>query len=220
MLRRPPRHAFTLAELMISMAASMLIVTALLAGSMSLQRSLHGSEIFGSSQADQRRLMDYIARDLRRSTAIAARDTGTTTGLTAGGALDLSDRMALVLTLPGYYQSEAAASADFDRPLPVVASEAGVGYGTTDGFAPGVEVSYRKVFVPDEGCVCFVRLEAGAQHVIVRQAEGLFLRVTISGDGLSGIMEAWFRLASSSVRPVVSTHDQVMLRNRRTDAAE
>lgn len=214
----PP--AFTIAELMISMAASMLIVGALLAGTMGLQRSLHASETYGSSQADQRRLIDYLARDLRRSIAIAATDAGGASGMLAGETVTILDKASLVLTLPGYYKNDVPANADFDQPLPVITSNDGASYGTTAGPAPGVVVSYRKVFLPEEGCVCFVRQEADAKHIIVRKAEELSLRVTIARDGQSGGIEAWFRSPFSGVRPLVSTCDQVMLRNRRTDAAE
>lgn len=221
MKRVAPDRAFTIAELIISMAASMLIVVALLAGSVSLQRSLHASELYGSSQADQRRLIDYVARDLRRAVAIAATDAAGAPSEVTGGMASVTERAALLLTLPGYYKSDVPANADFDQPLPVITANDGVSYGTTaTGPAPGVAVSYRKVFVAEEGCVCFVRQEADAQHIIVRGADELALRITIGPDGKSAVIEAWFRAPSSGARPLVSTCDQVMLRNRRTDAAE
>lgn len=220
MKRLAPHRAFTIAELIISMAASMLIVGALLAGSMGLQRSLHASEIYGTSQSDQRRLIDYVARDLRRAVAFAATDEGGASGMGAGGTASIADRATLVLTLPGYYKSDVPADADFDQPLPVIASNEGVAYGTTAGPAPGVVVRYRKVFVAEEGCVCFVRQEAETKRIIVRRADDLSLRVTIADDGMSGVIEASFRTPSSGVRPLVSTCDQVMLRNRRADRAE
>ena len=131
------------------------------------------------------------------------------------------ERAALLLTLPGYYQSDVPATADFDQPLPVIAASGGVSYGTVAaGPAAGVAVSYRRVFVAEEGCVCFVRQEAAAQRVIVRRAEELALRITVAADGKSALLEASFSAPWSAARPLVSTSDQVLLRNRRTDAAE
>ena len=219
--RRAPSEGFTIAELMISMAAGMMILGALLAGSMGLQRSMHASELYGSSQSDQRRLIDYVARDLRRAVAIGATDAAGAPVALASGSVGVAERATLLLTLPGYYKSDVPGNGDFDQPLPVIAADDGVSYGTTAaGPAAGVAVSYRKMFLAEEGSVCFIRQEADARHIIVRGAEELALRITIAADGKSAVIEASFRAPLSAARPLVSTSDQVLLRNRRTDAAE
>ena len=75
------QRAFTLGEMMISMAGSTVVVGALLLSSMQLQRSLHASEMYATNQAAQRRLLDSLSRDLRRSVGVA---TTTTIGGSGG----------------------------------------------------------------------------------------------------------------------------------------
>jgi len=220
MRRSADDHGFTFAELLVSMAVSVMIIGALLGGSVALQRTLRASELYGSSQSDQRRLIDYLARDLRRSIAIAATDAAGLPQTVADETIAVSDRASLVLTLPAYYKSDVPSDARFDQPLPVVTANGSIYYGSSAGPAPGVVVSYRKTFVAEEGCVCFVRQEAEVKQIIVRPAEDLHLRVTVAPDGRSAAVQAWFRSPSHGIRPVVSTYDHVLLRNRRSDRSE
>ena len=76
-MNRTPRaqRAFTLAEMMISMVGSSVIIGALLYSSMQLQRSLHAGEAYAGLQADQHRLLDYVTRDLRRAIGIGSTQT-------------------------------------------------------------------------------------------------------------------------------------------------
>ncbi|MEA3213653.1 MAG: hypothetical protein QOE70_6710 [Chthoniobacter sp.] len=218
MTQTPAARAFTLAETVIAMASSVLIIGALLLGTMGLQKSLHASEAFASSQSDQRRLIDYLARDLRRCIGI-----GVTTGVSgaftrlAAETVIIEDRTALVLTLPGYYKSDTPSKAEFDEALPAVKTDKGIGYGSGSGPAPGVSVTFRKVFLPEQGGYCFVREEAGTEQAIVRGAKDLQLQVGIATDGKTCAVEVWFRSAFGNLRPVISTHDQIMLRNLRID---
>lgn len=218
-MKKPnPQGAFTLTETMTALAASVIIISGLLVGTIGLHRSLRGSEIYASSYSDQRRLIDYVARDLRRAIGIAATDaSGTPRQLTAG-MIDISDRASLVLTLPGYYKSNVPTDADFDQPLPATATPTGPQYGTASNPAPPVTVIFRKLFIAEEGRVCFVRQEAAARRTIVRDAQDLHLRATVAEDGKTCALEAWFRSQFSGVRPVVSTFDRVMLRNVRSSS--
>lgn len=58
MTRTLLQGAFTLAEILISMAGTTIVVGALLLSSIQLQRSLHSSELYAVKQAAQRRLLD------------------------------------------------------------------------------------------------------------------------------------------------------------------
>ncbi len=208
----PSRAAFTLVEMIISMAVSVLVIGALLLGSISLQKSLHASETYASSYSDQRRLIDYLARDLRRSIEVTATDSDGLPFDPTAGPLTVADKSALTVTLPGYYQSNSPGSRAYDQPLPVNSADRPT-YGTATSPAPVVSVSFRKVFIAAEGCVCFVRQEANSTQVIVRQADDLFLRLQVARDRQSCTAEVWFRSAFSGIRPLVSTHDKIMLRN-------
>jgi len=212
---RSKLRGFTMAEVLIALAATVIIIGALLLGCMSLQKSLRGSEVYASRQSDQRRLIDYIARDLRRAIDLSAtNEEGQPMQITTE-PFKIQERAALIANLPGYYQTNVPHQSGFDQPLPVVHSENGADYGTAAGPAAEVRVSFHRVFVAREGTVCFVRREADTEEVIVRDAADLHLRVSVAADRRSCGLEVWFRSPYSGVRPLVSSFDEVMLRNFR-----
>lgn len=211
--------AFTMAEMMISVAGSAIIIGALLLSSVGLQRTFRASELYAAAQADQRRLLDYLTRDLRRAVGVAtcASVNGGASTKVGSDPVNVDGDVGLLLTLPGYYKNNSPETADYDQPLPVVSKDQHADYGTATGVAPAVPVIFRKTFVASEGCVCFVRQEADAQLVIVRDAADLSTRITLNPDGTSCLVEVWFASPYSSSRPLVAAHDQIMLRNNRVD---
>ncbi len=217
-MRRCSRErGITLAEVLIAMAGSILIIGALMAGSLGLQRSFHASETYANSQADERRLIDYVARDLRRAIGISTSSAGGVSSRLTSGAVELDGTMALILTLPAYYKSNATADSAYDQALPVIAAGDRVAYGTEAGPAPVVPVSFRKLFLAAEKSMCFVRDEGDTRQVIVRNAETLQLQVTVAADGESCALVAQFLSPFGRQQTAVAVHDQVMLRNARID---
>lgn len=216
---RPRQGGFTIAEMLIAMAGSSIIIGALLFSSVGLQKAFRASEVFAAAQADQRRLLDYLTRDLRRAVGISQVTSINGTGGTKVGTAPVSieNETGLLLTLPGYYRSNEPSSAEFDEVLPVVVDNHRVDYGSDSEKAPAVPVVFRKIFLAEENCVCFVRQEGDAQTVIVRRAEDLATRVTLSSDGTSCTVEVWFTSPFGSTRPLIAAHDQIMLRNNRID---
>jgi Tfp pilus assembly protein PilV len=220
MNRAAGNSGFTLAEVMVAMAGTMIIVTALMLAAIGVQKSLRASEIYAASQADQRRLLDYLSRDMRRAVGIAK-----TANLSGTGAVKLTTQpltvegsTALVLTLPGYYQNNAPGTTLYDQPFPVTTVGERVDYGTKELVASNVTVTFRKEFVATENSLCFVRQEAGAWSVIARKAENLHLRITLAPDGQTADVEVWFESPFAiGVGPSIATYDQIMLRNMRID---
>jgi len=210
-------HGFTLAEMMIGLGASMLMMGGLLLAAVGLQKSLSQNETYAVRHSDQRRLIDYVARDLRRSVGVAATDATGAPRVASGETIVLSDLATIVLSLPGYYRSNISTNPEFDRPYSIITTTGGPAYGNAAGAAPEVSVAFRKVNVPAEGGVCFVREEAGATSIIVRRAEALELRATIAPDGKSCVLEAQFLSPYTQVGRVITTRDQIMLRNLRID---
>lgn len=133
------RAAFTLMEAMIGAAVSSIVLATLATGSIALMRSYNASEDYSTAQADQLRVLDYIARDVRRALTVTV--TATPPKLT--------------LTLPDQY-----AGADPDRTFrsPTLTTQ-GNTLGATYGTTP-VTVSY---YVAGS---TFVRNENGALTVI------------------------------------------------------
>jgi prepilin-type N-terminal cleavage/methylation domain-containing protein len=69
------KGGFTLAEIMVSMAAFSMVSIALLMASTSLRRNASAVSDYSSDHADQMRLSDYIAMDLRRSVSVGTLST-------------------------------------------------------------------------------------------------------------------------------------------------
>lgn len=204
---------------MIGLAGSIVIIGALLFGSMSLQRALHASELYATYQSDQRRLIDYLSRDLRRAIGIASATTvnGSAAIKLSSGSLTVEDNTALVLTLPAYYQNNDPGTTGYTQPMSVVTADNRVDYGTTAGFAPGVCVIFRKMYVASEGTVCFVREEADHAFIIIRHADNVHLNVTVSPDGTTCLAQVAFQSPYQNVGPLVTTSDEILLRNIRAD---
>src|SRR3954447_10877236 len=94
---------FTMAEMMIAMAGSAIIIGALMFSSLGLQRAFRASELYAAAQADQRRLLDYLTRDLRRSVGIATSNSvsGVDAAKVEEKPVSVENGMGLLLTLPG-----------------------------------------------------------------------------------------------------------------------
>ena len=210
------RAGFTLTEMIVSLAASVILIAGLLLGAAGLQRTLHDNETFAVSYADQRRVIDVVSRDLRRAIGLSIDSGGVSSPFTSG-LVAVGDGTALVFSLPAYYQSNVPADPTFDKPLVAVTTGSRLSYGDAGGVKPEVPVRFSKEFVAAANCVCFVRTEAGHSEIVVRDAAELFLQVTMAADGKSCVVEAWFRSQARGVKPVVSTYDRIMLRNIRID---
>lgn len=216
---RQKAAAFTLAEVMVSLAASMLVLGGLVASMAALQRALQGSENLAGAYSDQRRLTDYLTRDIRRAVGVAWTDASGVRGSepSVETKIQIQDRASLILTLPAYYQSDNRADATYDSALQVVDSATRVDYGTKDGLGAPVEVIYRKIYFAKEGCICFVRTEAGVDEVIVRPGERLLAEVTLPAGGQTCTLRTVYRANTlRAIQPVV-TYDQLLLRNPRLD---
>ncbi len=215
---RSALHAVTLAEMMIALSGSIIVLGALLLSSTQLQRALYASERCAMKQADQRRLVDYLGRDLRR--AIGLRTTTNVNGSggtrLAASTVAVENGLSLAVVLPAYYQSQSTADDVYDEPLPVVVADNYVDYGTAAGHAPAVLVVFRKDYIDSEGCTCFVRLEGDSRTVIMRQADDMHLRVGLSEDGRVCDVEVAYTPATG-LAPKVTTHEDVLMRNIRID---
>lgn len=211
---------FTLAEAMVAMAGTVIIIAALMLGAVGVQRSMRSSEIHAGNQSDQRRLLDYLSRDIRRAVGIGQTTTiaGTEVIRLGSESFKIEGRAALALTLPGYYRSNEPTNETFDESLPVTMARGQVDYGTKEAVAPKVPVIFRKEYVATEDSVCFIRQEGDASEVIVRRAENLHLRVTLDRSGRRASMEvAFLSPFSAKSGALVVTYDEVMLRNQRID---
>jgi hypothetical protein len=199
----------TLVEVMISLAASTMILGALFVSAFSIQKVLHGSETYSVSYGDQKRLSDYLGRDLRRAIEVDFTDSDGNRRPLGLETVSVQDRATLILTLPDYYQSDDPTNPNYTAPQPVTTNTGRIDYGS----AGTVEVTFRKIFVGSEGSTCYVRQEAANEQVIVGSADNLTLQISLSPDGCTGLVKSWFRAPYSTIGPLVSTSEQFMLRN-------
>jgi len=70
-LGRPDRRAFTLVEMMVGAAIGSIILSALMLGTVALLRTFKAVEHYSDGVIDQARILDYIARDVRRAASVA-----------------------------------------------------------------------------------------------------------------------------------------------------
>ena len=89
------RAAYTLVELMMATSMTAVIVVAVLSGIVTLQKSYTATEQYATGMADQQRLLDYLALDLRRAMTISTSATPWT--------LD-ADGKGLQINVPDYYR--------------------------------------------------------------------------------------------------------------------
>jgi len=116
---------FTVVEVAVATAVYSMLFAALIGGSIALQRAFSATEDYSMATTDQLRILDYVARDVRRATAVAISQS--------------SKR--LDLTMPDQY-ANAAPSRTFRTPS---VSMTAVTYGTTPG-----TVSY---YISGSNCV-------------------------------------------------------------------
>ena len=86
-------RAFTLVEVMIAATMLGIVLVAALFGVVSLQKSYVATEEYATGLADQMRLLDFLAQDLRRAAAPPAMD---------------ADGQGVHITVPDYYRFNAS----------------------------------------------------------------------------------------------------------------
>ncbi len=89
----PRRHGFTLLEVLIAASMLAVVIVASLTGVISLQKSYSATEEYATELADQMRLLDFLALDLRRASAPPTMD---------------NDGQGIQITVPDYYRFNAS----------------------------------------------------------------------------------------------------------------
>ena len=109
--------AFTLVEVMIAATMLAVVIVAALTGVTTLQKSYAATEQYATGMADQMRLLDYLAQDLRRAVAAPVTD---------------ADGQGIRITVPNYYRFN---SSDKQHLFPVVNDAKVNGDGTAAAYA-------------------------------------------------------------------------------------
>ena len=101
------RKGFTLVELMMAMTVSVIILGIFTYAGLGITRSLSATERYIVGIANENRIMDYVAADLRRAVRVSTLTGGTYTVLKNSGSTtySITDTTLLVLSIPDYYAS-------------------------------------------------------------------------------------------------------------------
>ncbi len=155
------QRAFTLAEMMMSLGCSTIILAAVVVSGVALQKSFAAVEAYSTTEADQLRVLDYIAMDCRRgmrSTVGTVTTPAVVNGSWVNGTFTVSSAspQTLLLSLPVYYSSSAGTIT-----TPSISSAGQIAYGSGS-----VTVSY------------FQSGNNFNREVVIQDASGNFTRDT------------------------------------------
>lgn len=99
-----PHAAYTLLELMVAMTMTAIVLVATLAGIVALQKSYADTEEYANGTADQMRLLDSLAQDLRRAVIVPANGAA---AARPAWSMDADDQ-GLTINVPNYYRFNAS----------------------------------------------------------------------------------------------------------------
>jgi len=89
--------AFTLTETLVASAAASLVLGALMATSVAMQKSFSAAQAYATAEGDQLRFSDYVALDCRRALSASVANSVVINGISTNNVL--------TLTIPDYYDS-------------------------------------------------------------------------------------------------------------------
>ena len=186
---RHNQRGFALSEMMIATLVFSVITVGLLMAFVSLTRSYAGTTDFAINHADQMRISDYLALDLRRAVAVTANTNDTT------------------IFIPSYY------AADGTVQTPTLDGDGGVNYGASGSsvriryYLSGSTI-YRQ---QDSGTPVALATNVGDFTFSVTDAgKVVSTQITFNPTFRSGT-------ASSAVKLATSFYNTTLLRNSRRD---
>jgi len=196
-LKRVAQSGTTLVEVVIASAITVTLSGILAVGLITVQRTFAASEHHANSQTAQIRIVDYIARDLRRALTVTQR---------AGNGLDL--------TIPDYYTSSDPRIATPRDPH--ITTSGDVVYGTRS-----IPVSYyERTDAKGNHLVC--RSYDGVETILATDVERfeLALPAGLNGDVITVSVSFVPRFQMSSaarenMRDGTSVFNSTLLRNKR-----
>lgn len=183
--RTAARRGFTQVEMFVSLAVLGILSAAMAIGAITIQRSFQASQSYTQKEADQMRLLDYLAVDLRNALTV---QTDNATGT-------------IQLALPDYYQTDGT-----PREPHIVHGMAYYG----DPSQP-VQVSYSRqngTLVRQEGSKTTAVAKDVQDFNVAFRDEGQVIEVSVS-------FVPTFQNSGGGNRPGTTTICRTLLRNKR-----
>lgn len=181
---------FTLVEVLIGAALGSLALAAVISGALAMQRCFVAAEDFALAKADQARLSDYIALDLRRALTVTAGTDG---------------RTLITIQIADYYDAAG-------RPRNPTINEYVPNYG--DPAAP-VTVVYRKIgssIFRQENAATPVEIAAGVRDFQLTPDD----RRKVVKTAVT-FAPRFQRTATAAARKATTVFSTTLLRNQRRD---
>lgn len=181
----------TIPDLLISTAITAIIAAGMMTTITALQKASAASRHYAESQVQQARILDYIARDLRRALTVAVDST------------DGSER--ITVTIPDYYDAE-------HRPRDPIIVGSGIAYGSAGASVP---VSYYR------RAGTFYRNANGAESALATDVADFDASFTDSGKQTVSVKITFlprYRFGTaevSTLREGTAASTTTLLRNKR-----
>jgi hypothetical protein len=101
--RKRGQQGAVLLELIVSSLAASVVLAALVSAAISIRRSITATDQFAANSANQARVIDYLAQDLRRAVRVGMLTGGTETALKNFNNFAITETNVLTITVPDYY---------------------------------------------------------------------------------------------------------------------
>ena len=102
---RLSRSGVVLVELMVSSVVALAVIAGLLSAAAAIRRSIAATNQYAVGVANESRLMDYVAQDLRRAVGVGMLTGTTYTPLKNDGPYIITETNVLAINIPDYYGS-------------------------------------------------------------------------------------------------------------------
>jgi hypothetical protein len=99
------RQGIVMLELLVSSAAALALLGGLLAAAISIRKSVVATNQFAVNSANETRLMDYVAQDLRRAVRVGMLSGSTNTTMKNYSNFTVTETNILTINIPDYYAS-------------------------------------------------------------------------------------------------------------------
>ena len=105
-------RGFSLLQMLVSASVGMVVIATLLSGAMVLRKSFSATDRYVTGINNESRLMDHVARDLRRALRVGMLVNGTNTPFKDYNDFVVTEDSILTINIPDYYASNTPDNAE------------------------------------------------------------------------------------------------------------
>lgn len=105
--RRRRQSGVVLVETLVSSLAAVAVISGLLSAAVAIRRSIGSTDRYSVGLANETRLTDYVAQDLRRALRVSMLNGSTSTPIKTNGPFVVTESNILTINIPDYYGSNS-----------------------------------------------------------------------------------------------------------------